>query len=323
MKVSVVIVNYRTCDLLRTCLETLAKQKQSHEVIVADNASDDGSVEMLAKEFPKVKVIANDRNVGFAAANNQGFTAANGDLLMMLNADTELPETTVLGDLAKALTADPRIGVLGPRLLNAAGQVQPSAAWTDPTLLTLGLEYTLLNRLLYRVFGDQRYVGKLLLSPGELAEPQDVGDLLGAALIFRRSLLDEIGRLDEQFFVFLEETDFNRRARRARYILRYDPRIELIHHWGGSVDSAGNLRRRFELYYPSLYAFLRKHHGRLYAGLAYGEAVVGSLVAAALVGVGLLVATLLRPIRPGIRRSVLGQWPIVSGILRWHLGSRS
>lgn len=328
MKISVVIVSFNTKKLLATCLSSLRRQGLAVEVIVVDNGSLDGSASMVKKQFPGVKLIANRQNHGFAAANNQGFAQATGDYMVMLNSDTEVPEPkrgspSILLELAGYLGKHPETGVAAPQLRTSDGSVQRSVSWSEPTLLTTLLEYTLLNRLLYRLLPTTRYPGKLLLTRPELKKEQVVADAIGACLVFRRKLLSQIGPLDERFFVFLEETDFNRRVRQADLHIRYLPQYHLFHHWGGSVDSGGGLDVRFQYYFPSLYSYLSKYHLKTYVWAAYLTALLGSL------GVTLLASLLWLPLAAvsklsgrRLARPVANQWRLYQPVLLWHLGLR-
>lgn len=318
--VSVVIVSYNTVALLRACLKSLARQPEGLQLIVVDNASADGSAAMVTKEFSRTTLIRNMRNVGFAAANNQGFAKATGEYVMMLNSDCEIPPPRgsrgAIGSLVQTLDAQPKVGVVAPRLQNTDGTVQQSAAWSEPTILTELLEYTLLNRVLYRLLPTTRYPGKRLLTRAELTHSHDVTDLLGACLLFRRSLLDRVGTLDERFFIFLEETDFNRRVRRAGLTLRYQAETTVIHRWGSSVDAAGTLRRRFSLFFPSLYTYWKKNRFPGYGVIAYLITLFGSaaiyLLALVLWPIGLVIGRLGRTLRS--LRDIYGS------VLWWHLG---
>lgn len=320
---SVVIVNYNTRELLRACLQSVRKQNVSVEIIVVDNASKDGSAAMVQQVFPEVTLIANPDNRGFAAANNQGFAIATGEYVLMLNSDTEITNPNSVSRLTEYLETHPEVGIVAPRLRNAESVIQQSAAWHTPNLLTLFLEYSLLNRVLYRLWPTKRYPGKVLLSLEELKSSQTVADLLGACLLFRKALLDELGWLDEQFFIFLEETDFNRRARQAGYELRYWPEVEVMHRWGSSIDTGSSLKSRYGLYYPSLYNYLMKHEGLPYAAIAYAEAVLISGISLVLLLFGWIFGSAAALVgRPALRQSVLNQLSVVSGIVAWHFGRR-
>lgn len=322
--ISVVIVSYNTIDLLQACLVSLQKQTAELKIIVVDNASTDGSAAMLRERFPEVTLIANDTNRGFAAGNNQGFTSATGEYILMLNGDTEIPDRDGLERLAIHLHQHQQIGVIAPRLINSDRSVQQSASWNVPNLWSLVLEYTLLNRMLDKLFATRKYPGKVLLSRQELSRSQTVADLLGACLLFRRSLVHEVGLLDERFFIFYEETDFNLRVRRAGYQLCYFPDVTVLHHWGSSVDAGQGLARRMSYGFPSLYTFLHKHRGRAYA--AATQLVVGVLSTVtrlglyALLPLAVLVDLLFaRNVRRGIKNQLL----VTTAVSRWHLGKRS
>ncbi len=324
MKTSVVIVSYNTKELLRACLETVLAQTPEPEIIVVDNGSQDGSPELVERDYKGVILIKNDDNLGFAAANNQAFERISGDVVVMLNSDTELPSKTTLESLGVYLVQHPEVGIVAPRLINGQGEVQASVAWTEPTILTSLYEYTLLNRLLYRLFPRKRYPGKLLLTPSEMAHPQSVGDAIGACLAFRSSLLTEIGTLDERFFFFLEETDFNLRVRRAGYKIRYLPELEVIHHWGGSVDKAGTLTKRFSHYFPSLYAFYGKYHGPFYVKVQKAIACAGSILIVGLATLLLLPTRISARYRRGsLARAARNQRTLYKQVLDWHTGRTS
>jgi GT2 family glycosyltransferase len=324
MKTSVVIVSYNTKKLLQACLETVIVQTPRPEVIVVDNGSHDGSPELVEQNYRAVKLIKNTRNLGFAAANNQAFHEVTGDVIVMLNSDTELPAPTTLEALATQLSQHPEVGVVAPRLINGQGEVQASVAWTEPTLLTTLYEYTLLNRLLYKVFASRRYPGKLLLTAAEMAHPQSVGDAIGACLAFRRTLLTEVGLLDERFFFFLEETDFNLRVRRAGYKIQYLPEHEVIHHWGGSVDKAGTLTKRFSHYFPSLYAFYGKYHSGWYVSTQKAIASIGSATIVGLSGLLLLPGKVSRKYnRSRLAQVARNQRALYKQVLDWHVRGSS
>lgn len=324
MKTSVVIVSYNTKKLLQACLETVMVQTPRPEVIVVDNGSHDGSPELVEQNYQAVKLIKNTRNLGFAAANNQAFHEVTGDVIVMLNSDTELPTPTTLEALATHLSQHPEVGVVAPRLTNGQGEMQASVAWTEPTLLTTLYEYTLLNRLLYKVFASRRYPGKLLLTAAEMAHPQSVGDAIGACLAFRRTLLTEVGLLDERFFFFLEETDFNLRVRRAGYKIQYLPEHEVIHHWGGSVDKAGTLTKRFSHYFPSLYAFYGKYHSGWYVGTQKAIASIGSATIVGLSGLLLLPGKVSRKYnRSRLAQVARNQRALYKQVLNWHVRGSS
>jgi GT2 family glycosyltransferase len=323
MKVSVVIVTYNYEGYIRPCLDSLRQQTAGLEIIAVDNASSDQTVGIIKSDYPEVRVIQNTENRGFASANNQGFEVAKGEYILVLNADTEMQDPATISELVGYLEGNPDVAVVAPRLVETDGRVQQSAGWREVGLLPLTFEYTLLNRVLYKLLPTVRYPGKLLLTQPELKKRQRVGDLLGAFLLFSRKLLDELGGLDERFFLFLEETDFNLRTRQAGHELHYLPEFSVLHHWGATIDSSGSQQRRYNYYFPSLYLFLGKHHSRPYVWAAKLLAVLGSLLAGLVVAVLWLPAALLGLLlQKPLAKSLSRQLKIIGPVLSWHLGVR-
>lgn len=257
--VSIVIVNWNVRDLLRRCLHSIVQTPVSGiEVIVVDNASTDGSGDVVQVEFPDVHLVINARNQGFPAAVNQGISLARGRYVLVLNPDTE-----VLGDAVATMVAfadeHPDVGVVGPQLLNPDGSVQSSRR-RFPTLATALFESTWLQpyaprRLLerYRV-GDQ---------PDGVV--QDVDWLTGAALMARRQAIEQVGPMDERFFMYSEELDWCRRFREAGWRVVYLPTAQIIHHEGKSSEQV--LPARHIHFQTSKVRYFRKYHGRAAAEL--------------------------------------------------------
>jgi N-acetylglucosaminyl-diphospho-decaprenol L-rhamnosyltransferase len=254
---SVVIVSWNVRDLLRQCLGTLADSHPlSLEVIVVDNASADDSVDMLRAEFPTVRLIANSDNRGFPAANNQGIAVAQGRYVLLLNSDTEV----VGGALATMIAfadAQPDVGVVGPQLLNPDGSVQSSRRRL-PTWATAFFESTWLQPYAPRRLLERYYV---------LDQPDhailDVDWVKGAALMARREAIEQVGLLDEGFFMYSEELDWCRRFREAGWRVVYLPTAQITHHEGKSSEQV--LPARHIYFQTSKVRYFRKYHGRLAA----------------------------------------------------------
>ncbi|MBU2227195.1 MAG: glycosyltransferase family 2 protein, partial [Proteobacteria bacterium] len=198
MDLSIIIVNWNTRDLLRDCLESIEATARDlyHEIIVVDNASTDGSVEMLRERFPRVKVIENPENRGFGAANNQAMRIMAGRYALLLNSDTRLTENAVQ-KLFSFLESRPDAAMACGQLLNADGSRQDSVA-AFPSLLTL-----LTNTPLLEVLFPRRFPSKRRDYPG----PIEVDSAIGACMMVRKSAIDEVGMFDERYFFFFEETD--------------------------------------------------------------------------------------------------------------------
>ncbi len=254
---SVVIVNWNVRDLLRQCLRLiLDTQCLTLETIVVDNASTDGSVEMVRAEFPGVHLITNADNRGFPAANNQGIAAAQGGYVLLLNPDTE-----VVGDALATMVAyaeaHPDVGIVGPQLLTPDGSVQSSRR-RFPTLATAFFESTWLKPYAPRRLLE-RY--EFLDRPDDVA--QDVDWLYGAALMARREAVEQVGPMDEGFFMYSEELDWCRRFREAGWRVVYLPTAQIVHHGGKSSEQV--IAARHIHFQTSKVRYFRKYHGRVAA----------------------------------------------------------
>ena len=256
---SVVIVSWNVHDLLAQALSSLyrhAEHLDPLEVIVVDNASQDGSAEMVAREFPEVHLIANRDNRGFTGGNNQGLTAASGDYVLLLNSDAEV-RPGALQALVSYLDEHPDTGMVGPHLLNADGSTQSSRR-RFPTLPVLFLESTWLQGLLPRS-ALARYYAQDLPDTRE----QDVDWITGAAMLVRREAVDQVGMFDEGYFMYSEELDWCRRFREAGWRIAYTPRSEIIHYGGKSSEQVTAARHIY--FQSSKVRYTRKVHGVLTA----------------------------------------------------------
>jgi len=264
---SIIIVAYHCRDDLARCLEALGAGAGDlrAETIVVDNASDDGTAEMVRERFPEVRLIANTTNRGFAAANNQGLAVASGRHILFLNPDTR-PAEGALAVLVRTLDADADLGAVGPQLQNPDGSVQPSVR-TDPTLAALLHQYTPLRLLRVLAPAYDRYKRRDL----DFRSAADIDTLMGAALCVPRRVLDEVGPMDERFFVYYDDADLCLRIRQAGYRVRFEPAACIIHVGGVSAEHAASS----VLYLRSLYRFLYKHHGRVRGCLMVNALRVG------------------------------------------------
>lgn len=261
---SIVVVNWNTIGLLRDVLASVVANPGgiTSQIIVVDNASTDGSADMVAKEFPQALLIRNEANRGFAAANNQGFAVATGRHILLLNSDT-----IVLGDVLAAsvryLDANPDVGAMGCRVLNLDRSMQRTCSmWpslTNLILLTSGLWKLRWPPVLGRVLG--RY--QMMDWPRDTERAVD--SISGCYLMLRRAVLEQIGPLDEAFFFFGEETDWCRRMRDAGWRLMFAPVGEIVHY--GSA-SARKLNHRRDLLLTDAMVRLQRKHGGWAAGAA-------------------------------------------------------
>jgi GT2 family glycosyltransferase len=209
---SVIILSWNTCGLLEKCLRSLECQHESGvevELIVADNASEDGSRAMVAREFPQVHLVVNKKNLGFGAGNNAALPHTHGRYVLFLNSDTVVTDGA-LAAMVRYADANPNIGILGPKLLNGDGSLQYSCR-RYPNLATGFFRNTPLGRL----FPQNRFASDYLMQDWDHATPRDVDWVSGAALMIRRTLLDRIGGFDEDYYMYCEDVDLCWRANHA------------------------------------------------------------------------------------------------------------
>lgn len=266
-EVSVIIVSWNVRDLLQRCLKSVLFSPGfapgDVEVIVVDNASGDGTAEMVGREFPAVRLLTNDANVGFPAGCNQGLAAARGRYDLLLNPDTEL-QGDALPALVRVLETDAGVALVGPRLLHPEGDVQPSRR-RFPTLATAFVESTVLQGLFTRSGILNRYY--VHDQPDD--QEQDVDWLVGAAMLVRREVVAQVGGMDEGFFMYSEELDWCRRIRMAKspsgeaWRIRYTPSASIVHYEGRSSDQA--IPARHINFQSSKVRYFRKYHGNIAA----------------------------------------------------------
>ncbi len=252
---SIIIVSWNVRDLLRACLSSIDAgcSQLDLEVIVVDGASADGSPAMVRAEFPWVTLIACDENVGFPRGNNIGLAAANGRCLLLLNPDTEIIADT-LPLMVNYLAQRPDVGGLGAQQLNPDGSVL-STRRRFPTLATALFESTWLEPIAPKRILRHYYV----LDVPDDAET-DVDWVNGACLMTRREVFEQVGGLDEAYFMYSEELDWCRRIKQAGWRIVYLPAAQIVHHVGKSSEQAATARhinfQRAKLRY------FRKYHGR-------------------------------------------------------------
>jgi GT2 family glycosyltransferase len=259
LPVSVIIVNWNTGNLLSRCLQCIDADPADLplEVIVVDNASSDDSLSLLREQFPTVRVIANSDNVGFAKAVNQGIRAAQGEYFLLLNSDAFI-YPGALNALWQAMEARPETGAAGCHLVYEDGRLQRSC-FAFPTLWTeswrcLGLD---------RFFPKSHIFGAYQMTYWDLDDSREVDCIMGACLLIRRETLDEIGLLDERFFMFSEEVDLCYRMKQAGWKVFFVHDATATHIWGGSSRMIS--RKSFLELYKSRVMFFRKHYGPMNA----------------------------------------------------------
>jgi hypothetical protein len=260
MDLSIVIVNWNTSALLIQCLDSIyqAVPRLTFEIIVVDNGSTDDSVSAICNKFPDVRIISNDLNLGFAKANNQGLAAGRGRYFLLLNSDTlVLPDA--LNRLVAVADHNPGVGIIGPKLLNMDGTLQKSWA-TFPTFWS-------------------ELIGKNFRRRHSVANSQfayEVDWIMGACMLVRSEIVTDVGMLDEDYFMYSEETDWCYRTKRKGWKVWYLSNSEIYHLGGGSANRS-NLTQLVLLYRSKIF-FFRKHYGNYQATLLrYGLALVNFL----------------------------------------------
>jgi GT2 family glycosyltransferase len=230
MDVSILIINWNTKQLLSDCLRSVYENAGDveYEVIVVDNASGDGSKEMVKNDFPQVILIENEDNRGFAAANNQGIAIAKGRYVLLLNSDTVVLEGCIANTVAFA-DAHPQAGVVGCRVLNPDRTLQPTC-FMYPSIMNMLLSST----YLYKLFPKSRFFGRERMTWWDRNDVREVDVVAGCFMLVRREAIEQVGRIDEQFFMYGEETDWCFRFKKGGWKLIFTPVGQIIHFGGGS-----------------------------------------------------------------------------------------
>jgi N-acetylglucosaminyl-diphospho-decaprenol L-rhamnosyltransferase len=260
---SVIVVNWNVCELLQHCLASIEcnQGNMSLEVIVVDNASSDDSVAMVEQEFPQVHLIASQENLGYSGGNNLGIKEAKGRHLLILNPDTEVVRDA-LQQMVAYLDGHPAVGAVGPQLLYPDGSVQSSRR-RFPRLATAFFDGTPFS---IRWFPNNKFEQAYYMTDSSDEEIQSVDWLTGAALMIRRETWQEVGPLDEQFFIYFEEVDWCHRCRDAGWEIHYLPLAQVVHHEQRSSDQVSTTSWIHACRSRALYF-------RKYFGVGWGAAV--------------------------------------------------
>jgi GT2 family glycosyltransferase len=273
---SIVIVSWNVREDLRECLQSLLREEGSRlesgeiEIIVVDNASTDGTAEMVNLEFPQVKLLVNSQNLGYTKANNIGINHSRGKYILLLNPDTVVHQGA-LQALIDCAESHPEAGIIGAKLLNPDGSVQRSArSFPD---IGAGL---FRNTFLGRLFPNNPFVRRYLLADFGYDEVREVDWVSGAAMLVRRDLIERIGGLDERFWAYCEDVDLCWRAWQAGYKVLFCPNAFITHKVGRSSDQ--RLVPSLIQHHKSMWLFYLKNYRHRYP-----------LVLFPLIGLGILI----------------------------------
>lgn len=249
---SIIVVNWNTRNLLRDTLKSVREETLlSHEVWVVDNGSTDGSQEMVREEFPEAHLIANPDNRGFAAANNQALPLCQGEYILLLNSDTVVLDGA-LDKMVAYMHGHDEAAALGCKLLNADGSLQPSAHRFYSTWRSL-IENRVVHMLWPHTHADTPF-----LSFWDHSSPRRVDWVCGAALLVRKGVVNDIGLLDDSFFMYGEEVDWQMRMAKAGHHVWFMPGARIIHYGGGSSREIVTTMKRMEL--ANRQRFVDKHY---------------------------------------------------------------
>ncbi len=310
MDLSIIIVNWNTCDLLANCLASIERSCGSLKVqtIVVDNHSADGSREMVRERFPGMLLIDSGGNLGFARANNLALPHLQAPLVLYLNPDTEV-NTEALQKMVSFIDSHPEVGALGPKIRDASGDVQQLGLQWFPSPVTELLKFLFLS--------DRS--SRLLAPILPWHDPHRSGyltKLFGACLLVRRSVLDKVGAFDERFFMYCEDVDLCHRVSEGGWKLYYQSEIEIL-HLGASASEKAPGAFAVLMGCESFHKFMRKYYGILGSGAYRAVVLVGSQARLLLLlGIRLLSAILParkpRDLKGSIRKHLT--------ITKWALG---
>jgi GT2 family glycosyltransferase len=300
MDISIIIVNWNTRELLQSCLESIHKtiRNISYEIIVVDNASRDESVAMVREKYPEVRLIQNEQNRGFGAANNQAMRIMTGRYALLLNSDAFLTDNAVR-ELFTFMEGQSDAAMACGQLLNADGSKQNSVA-SFPNLLTLITNTSFLEYLFPKRYPSKRY---------NHDNPIEVDSCIGACLLVRNKAIEEVGMFDERYFFFFEETDWAYQMKEAGWKVFHVPTAFIYHFQGQSIGR--DIQSRIE-FYRSRYQFFRKWKKRSYF-------IVVRIVIFLRLCIDWLFISVANIFCLGVNRELRHKFFVYSRLILWHM----
>lgn len=251
---SITICSWNTIDDLRACLQSLrsAKDEGDFEVVVVDNASEDGSADMVEAEFPEFRLLRQHVNLGFTGGHNLAIRDRRGRDVALLNSDTIVHEGAIRS-LMKFMSEHPDAGIVGPKLLNPDGSLQFSCRrFPNPVAAAFR------NTLLGKIFPNNRFTREYLMTDWEHVDPREVDWVSGAAMFIRADVIEKIGALDPKFFMYCEDVDLCKRTWAANWKVMYLPEAVITHAIGKSSDQVPN--RMIARFHLSMLRYYTKHN---------------------------------------------------------------
>jgi GT2 family glycosyltransferase len=307
---SIIIVNWNTKQLVLNCLASIYRtvNHATFEIIVVDNASSDGSPEAISETYPSITLIVNQANMGFAGAVNKALRLMRGKYAVMLNSDTVLKESA-LENMVAFMEHHPEAGLCGPQLLNADETKQVSAV-NFPVLLT-----EFVSKIIVRYLFPKKYQAAFSTRSAIFKDPTPVDVIVGACMMARKTAIESVGMLDDEYFFLYEETDWCYRMNHAGWRVYHLPDVKIYHLCGQSRKNI-NLRSRAESW-RSRYLFYKKNlhlsvlswRGLLFLGIIQ-------------TAYHLLVYTFLNAITLFSFKRLRSRWHMFAYLLAWHLRGR-
>ena len=259
MDLSIIIVNWNAKEDLQECLKSVYREIKSLscEVLVVDNASSDGSADMVKKEFPGALLLMNQENVGFAKANNQAIHASTGKYILLLNPDTVVLDGCII-EMVDYMERHQEVGAAGCKILNPQREVEPfKSAKRFPTPFSKFCVDVHLDKLFPRI----RIFGRFSMVEWDRTDAREVDALSGACMFVRRTTIEDVGLLDERFFLLAEDVDWCFRIKQKKWKIEFNPKAQIIHTGGKSIDQVK--RTRLENDIRSHLLYFKKHQGWL------------------------------------------------------------
>ena len=247
------IVSYNSLNFLRDCLNSILENPPSlkYEIIVVDNASTDGSHELVQKNFPQVKLLHNSKNTGFAAANNKAISKTNSKYILLINSDCKVHKNS-LDNLVNFMEKNKKAGTAGPKIINSDGSVQLSCR-KFPSIFNAAFHTILIN-----IVPNNPFSRKYKLADANRDTPFEVDWVSGSAMIIRRKALEDTGTIDERYFMYVEDLDLCYRMWQKNWKVYYYPCASILHHIGGSSGN-GELKACFRMQRSVFYFFWKNY----------------------------------------------------------------
>ncbi|HLC45196.1 MAG: hypothetical protein A2722_01255 [Candidatus Doudnabacteria bacterium RIFCSPHIGHO2_01_FULL_50_11] len=247
MDISIILVNYNTREFIKRCLESVFASKTgfTYEVLISDNGSGDGSIQMIKEEFPKANLIENNSNLGFSKANNIAISKASGGLILLLNSDTKV-ESDAIDKAIGYMNEHPNVGIMGCKILLPDGTPDRAARRKFPNP----------SNAFLRLFGLKKFSDYNIETP--LDQEVEVDSVVGAFLVIRRAVIERIGLLDEEYFMYGEDLDWCWRAKEAGFAVMYYPGATIHHYKYGSAQAIPF--RTIRMAHEAMRIFYRKHY---------------------------------------------------------------